>query len=363
VVTPTHRLVPFRDFLVEYPPGFFLVALPPAALSQSARGYALAFGAWMLLMLVLAVYWSASLAAKIQGDVSATAIAIGTAVGAMALGLVVTQRYDAAVSMLLCAMCWAATARKPVVAGIAAGAAVAVKIVPGIVAVLCGLYLLSEQRRRELRVATAAAALTTVVLWAPAAIAAPAGMLDMIRYHRDRPLEIGSTGAALLGLWHAVDPSSARMVLSFGSSNVVGRFDREVLFLSVVSSIISVAGTWLWAWRRLRASPTSGARAHVLVCAASMALAFVIATNKVGSPQYLVWLLPLGVLATLVDGRVVTKLQLFGAFALAQIAFPFGLSAAEALEPWPFGVLLLRNLSLAAWAMTIAARAGEPSDQ
>ena len=75
------------------------------------------------------------------------------------------------------------------------------------------------------------------------------------------------------------------------------------------------------------------------------------------------WLLPLGVLATLTDGRVVTKLLLFGAFGLAQIAFPFGLSAAEALEPWPFGVLLLRNLSLAAWAMAIAARAGKRGDQ
>jgi hypothetical protein len=149
------------------------------------------------------------------------------------------------------------------------------------------------------------------------------------------------------------------MVISFGSSNVVGRFDREALFLSVVLTIITVAGTWLWAWRRLGASATSSARVHVLVCAASMALAFVIATNKVGSPQYLVWLLPLGVLATLADGRLATKLLLFCAFLLAQIAFPFGLSAAEALEPWPFGVLLLRNLSLAAWAMTIAARAGD----
>ena len=34
-VVPSRPLVPYRDFLVEYPPGFFIAALPPALLTTN----------------------------------------------------------------------------------------------------------------------------------------------------------------------------------------------------------------------------------------------------------------------------------------------------------------------------------------
>ena len=38
-VTPDHALKPYRDFLVEYPPGFFLAAIPPALVTRSEIAY------------------------------------------------------------------------------------------------------------------------------------------------------------------------------------------------------------------------------------------------------------------------------------------------------------------------------------
>jgi len=362
IVQPPHPLVPFRDFLVEYPPGFFLVALPPALLSSTTRGYAAAFGLFMIALIAIAVRLSIAIGRYIgepDKPYSARALAGATAAGAVAIGIVVTQRYDAAVSMLLCAMCWGVITRRPIAGGIAAGAAVAIKIVPVVVAILCGLYLAAEGRRRDLRIAARSAFVTIAIMCGPAVIAAPSGVLDMLRYHRDRPLEVGSTGAALLGLWHSVDPSSVRMVRSFGSSNIVGRFDSIALTASLVASIVVVIGIWKWAWRRFLACRTSNACARVLLAASAAIVAVVIATNKVGSPQYLVWLLPLGVLASFIDGRAIAIGLLFAAFVLAQVAYPIVAPAVEALEPWAMAVVLARNLTLVAWAVTIGTRAGE----
>jgi len=362
IVQTPHALVPFRDFLVEYPPGFFLVALPPALLSSTPRGYGAVFGLFMIALIAIAVRVSIAIGEYIGKPVKPVALAGATAAGAVAIGMVVTQRYDAAVSMLLCAMCWAVITRRPIAGGIAAGAAVAIKIVPIVVVVVCGLYLAAEGRRRDLRIVAWSAVVTIMIVCGPAAIAAPSGVLDTLRYHRDRPLEVGSTGAALLGLWHSVDRSpsaSVRMVRSFGSSNVVGRFDSIALIASLVASIVVVIGTWMWAWRRFVACRTSSPRAGVLIAASAAIVALVIATNKVGSPQYLVWLLPLGVLASFIDGRAIAVGLLFAAFLLAHVAYPILASAVEALEPWAMAVILARNLTLVAWAVTIATRAGD----
>src|SRR5215468_652566 len=57
--TPPHRpdrpLVPYRDFSIEYPPGFLLLAIPPALLASDLDAYRLVFSLWMALLLTAAL--------------------------------------------------------------------------------------------------------------------------------------------------------------------------------------------------------------------------------------------------------------------------------------------------------------------
>src|ERR1700730_1465721 len=46
-VVPSRPLAPYRDFLVEYPPGFFLAALPPALLTADEGVFKVLFELWM----------------------------------------------------------------------------------------------------------------------------------------------------------------------------------------------------------------------------------------------------------------------------------------------------------------------------
>jgi uncharacterized membrane protein len=356
-LTPARPLVPYRDFLVEYPPGFFLVAIPPALVSANAHTYAIAFGAFMAALLCGAVIICTRIARQADVRLPPATLALWVLAAALALGTVVTQRYDAAIAVLVCAMCWATMARRPAVLGIAAGAALAIKIVPAVAALICGAYLLRERRIRDLQIAAALAALTAIAICAPAIVAAPSGLLEFVRYHRDRPLEVGSTAAALVGLWHASDLTSIAVTRSYGSSNVVGRSTGAALTASAIAGAAGLAWILVAAWRGLEVSRTLSSRACVLLSSTIAALAVVIVTSKVASPQYLVWLLPLGVLATLMDRRWSSMALLVTTLVLAQIVYAVVLSDVEALRPWALALVLARNIGLIVWALMIAARA------
>ena len=223
IVTPARALVPYRDFLVEYPPGFFIVAIPPALFVASVRDYALVFGAVMVALMLLAAFICTRIAMLAGVDLPGYVLLAWIVTASVCLGTLVTQRYDATVALLLCAMCWASLARRPAILGLAAGGAVVLKIVPALAAVVCAIFLFNEGRRADLRRALLWATVTIAVICAPALYAGPMGLLDMARYHLDRPLEIGSTAAGVLGLWHAVDPASVAVAFTFGSQNLVGR--------------------------------------------------------------------------------------------------------------------------------------------
>jgi uncharacterized membrane protein len=351
-IVPGRPLIPYRDFLVEYPPGFFLAALPPAFLTADESVYKFLFEIWMAAFLCAALLSCVRIAPHLGAPLDASELIVWGTIAALALGRVTLQRCDPLVAFLICLMCWAALARRPIVLGLAAGAATAVKIVPLLVGVLCGMYLVRDRRTREAIQASAVAALTAAAICVPVVIVSGLhGLLQVLQYHRDRPLEFESTAAAMLGLWHAVDPRSAAVVFSYGSGNVVGRFAPVALTASIAALVAALALAYLGAWRALgpeRVAPEPAAR--VLVVSTTTVLAVIIALGKVGSLQYLVWVLPLGVLAALAAGDRVGLALLLATLTAAQVVFPLSSAAAESMRSWPYAIVLARNVLLLVWA-------------
>ncbi|HEY1912911.1 MAG TPA: glycosyltransferase 87 family protein [Vicinamibacterales bacterium] len=357
-VTPTRPLVPYRDFLVEYPPGFFLIAVPPALVSTTPRGYAIVFGAFMLLLLWAAALVCGRIAILAGWPISQTRLVSWILIAAVCLGTLVTQRYDAVVAFLLCVMCWATLARRPVILGVAAGAAIAIKIVPALVAGICGLFLWREHRRGELWQALGIAALVAVAISAPILFLAPSGFVEMLRYHIDRPLEVGSTAAGLLGLWHSIDPSAVAASHSYGSGNVVGRLAPAALAVTNIAAVSAIAAVYVAAWRRFGARSTPEGRARLLLSTTTAVVAAFIATGKVGSPQYLTWLLPIGVLVTLLDRRWLPLAALLATLVIAQTVYTIVPFQVEAFRPWASALVVARNTVLVGWAWSIASGTG-----
>jgi hypothetical protein len=109
----------------------------------------------------------------------------------------------------------------------------------------------------------------------------PAGTLSGFQYAGSRPLQVESTPASLLWLG-SIFGIPAYPNYSYTSLNFVGPLDT---LLKPASLVALVAGClWVY-WRQARGKLTVGQA--FLAC-----LGIVLVTNKIFSPQYLIWIIP-----------------------------------------------------------------------
>ena len=105
---------------------------------------------------------------------------------------------------------------------------------------------------------------------------------NQLGYFADRPVQIEATGTALLWLGAQFE-FAAHAEYSFGSLNVVGALDGVVSLLSSVALMLGYAYALWLQWRR---------KLDLVQASIAVLLVFM-ATGKVFSPQYLIWIIPL----------------------------------------------------------------------
>jgi hypothetical protein len=349
VVTSAGALVPYRDFAVEYPPGFFLMALPLGWLFRTAGSFGLAFQSLMAFALSAALCLTARTVRVVSRRSVAENVPAWGALAALLLGVVTTHRFDAAVALALALAAWALVTEKPFVVGVAAGVAAALKGVPLVALPPLLLYWLEARRFRALTTAATSAVITSALLVGPVLAVAGGGALETVRYHANRPLQIESSWGAWLGLLHTVRPALILVEKTYGSTNVVGGPSVALARLSTLTAVMALALVYAATWRRL-AAPTAEARKRAALVGMMVSLVVLVALGKVGSPQYLVWLLPLGVGLSLAGTRRSPLALFLAASLLTQIVYPIGYGAVESLRPWALGLVLLRHGLLLAWS-------------
>jgi hypothetical protein len=350
---PGGPLRPYRDFLVEYPPGFFLWAMPPALGARSLDGYRLAFCTAMALVLTAALLLNLRIAPALGADLRGRTAAYA-ALAVFLVGTVTTHRYDAVVALSLAAAAWATFRGRPVALGLAVGIGAASKLVPLVAAPAWALYLVRRRRWSELAVAAAVAAVTAAVLGlAPLAWGGTLG--ETVAYHRLRPLQLESTLAAALGLWRAFGGPPVQYVQTFGSSNLAGAAADAALRATAPLTLVGLALAWAWTWIRVVRAPTAAEAQLAALQGAAAALVSLMVLGKVLSPQYLVWVLPLGALLCAARGGASPWIFL-GALALTQIVYPATYSALQELRPWACGLVLSRNALLVGWIVHLGTR-------
>jgi Glycosyltransferase family 87 len=149
-ITPGRAQLPYRDYLVEYPPGFFLFALPPALPPLGPHGYGRLFALWMAALLSLSLWLSLRCAPALGAAVSVERLFGWGALCMVGLGVVCTHRYDAAAAVLITAAAWGVLRERPLLGGIAAGLAIGTKLTPALAAGALGVFLLARGRWKDL---------------------------------------------------------------------------------------------------------------------------------------------------------------------------------------------------------------------
>ncbi len=342
--------IPYRDFTLEYPPVagalFWLAGIIPGA-------YTTAFSGLMLACLAATAVAGVAIARALSLS-RPRQIAAGVAVAAspLLLGGLMATRYDLALAAAMAWMLWAAITRRFTLMWTLLAVATLIKIVP---LALIPVLIIWQRRETDLRRSLAGCGLAlagVAAVLAPFVLMSPSGVWDMAAYHLDRPLQIESTGSAyMLGL-HALADIPLTVRSSFGSQGLAGEGPAIIAGLCTAALMALVAVIAWSLWRGLHRARTPG-DVRLFMAAACSTIVTLLVAGKVLSPQFMIWLLPAGLLIGGRYGRAAFALTL--ACLLATMAyFPRLYWDLVDLHSGPIALLALRDslliaLLAAAW--------------
>ncbi len=339
--------IPYRDFDLEYPP---LAALLLSAADVPGLRYGFVFSALMLVSLLVVIVAVDGIARRLElGRGRRMAALAAVALSPLALGGLMETRYDLVLAAVLALTVWAAVAGRPTTAWSLLAVGVLLKLSPLLLVPALALHLRARGEGDVRGPVTGAAIVVAGFL--PFVVVAPDGIVEMLRFHLERPLQIESTVAAYLLALHALADIPLTVVSSFGSQGLAGpgipmltAFSGAAL-VGLVGAIALVHGLRL---QREVLSLRDCDRLFVTVAGATLLAA--IGAAKVFSPQFLIWLLPVAFLITGRYGRWAFALSA-AAIAMTAAYFPARYWDLVAFETLPIALLVARDgLVLAALA-------------
>jgi hypothetical protein len=297
--------------LREYPlPAVWLVSLPNLLARDDAALYP-----WLFLGLMLAV--DAAFTWFLQRGATSDAVLVWLAAGPL-VGPLLWTRFDivtgAAVAAALILLL-----RRPVVSGLLVGAAALLKLWPVLLLPALGAPR-SSRRPLLLAAVLLGAGVSLLVL----VLEGPDRLLSPLRYQSARGVQIESLWALpLMAAWAVSEQPWQIFFSDYLALEIGGPGDGLVRALSAAATAV-VVGLVAWTAVRLWRRP-AGASATDVAWAVLSASALLVVANKVFSPQYLIWLVPVAAALIALD-RSAAALRcaaaLLVAGVLGQLIYP-----------------------------------------
>ncbi len=359
-------LIPYRDFPFEYPP----TALVPMAVPYFAwpsgpvavELYKWLFAGWEA-VLMLGLGFVLTRIVRLGGDAGAAARAgvggaaasraadpaLATRLRDVALRLILLTagaalalafRFDLFPAFLVMVALWAALAGRPGVAGVAIAIGVLAKLYPlAVVPALAVPWLFPLSISRLTRYGVAVA-LTVILGMLPFVTLAGKDAFAFFAYQSERGLQVESIGGGLAVLGGLIGGGHVPMSYGFSAVQVEGSFASAWLAALPVLTVVGFGLLGWLGWRRVTAERAAfgAVPAHTVVVLATAAVLVLLATSKVFSIQYVVWIVPF---AALLGGP-----RFWVAAALVALTIPihpFFYGELVDQHPLPILILNLRN--------------------
>jgi hypothetical protein len=337
--------VPYRDFRVEYPP----LALVPMMLPYlSAVGASLNGDTYeWLLRLENALFSSVVALALVRGashwrPVRRAIPLLGVyALGVTLIAPLLLQRFDIFPALLTLLALLCVLAGRPGWAGLWTGLAIATKLYPVMLLPIFGAYYSVGRQSRPLGrlLLGSAGALTLSLL--PVLLVAPGGWLSFLQYHKVRGLQIESLPAGVILLGQLAGLTTVGVRREFGAVHLASPLASLAVGLQPIVFTLAFAALLVVCVSRFQDERfKNGAIGHqTLVDCLVAALLVFIATNKVFSPQFMLWVLPFAPLL-----RPRHAATLLAAVFLTVLIYPFNYQGLLDLQVLPVLLLNLRNI-------------------
>jgi uncharacterized membrane protein len=333
--------MPYRDFALEYPP----FALLPFTLPRLATfGLRIDFIGYVLLFLIQNALFSTLIALAIAHIRGPRAAWLPLAIYALLVAVtapLLPWRYDLFPALLTMLALLCLLRQRPGWAGIWLGLGIAAKLYPAVLLLIFGAYYLAGKNRPALlRLALGSAGALAATLL-PFILIAPEPLLSFIRYHQLRGLQVESLPAGVIVLGHALGVTPAKLEFNYGALHLASPAAGAVLgWLPLIFAVVfgTVLASCLARFWQEQAADGQIRDESLVAYSVAALLAFII-TNKVFSPQYIIWLLPFAPLLRLRQASVLVVV-----FAITIGLFPFNYDHLLDMELLPALLLNLRNL-------------------
>ena len=326
--------VPYLNFKFEYPPlALPLFLIPGWIAGHSWHVYERAFELMMLACGLVTVGLGAWLLARER--VTPARLAAGVALGALTpllIGPVILSRFDLFPTMLTIAALAALATKRPRTAFFLLGLGVAAKAYPFVMVPIAAVYVWRNYSRREALIGLAWFVGVVAVCYIPFVAIAPHGVLWSLRDQGTRPLQIESAGASL---W-------------LGAHQILGLHLKLFFSASVMTIVQWLVIVLVWVTFALGRAT----RERLVLSSAAAVCAFLF-LGRVLSPQYLIWLVPLVMIAPGRRGFAAVGLLALS-MALTQIWFPQHFLQLKEFLPLQSWAVIGRNTVLLVLLGTLA---------
>jgi hypothetical protein len=290
--------LPYRDFLVEYPPLALLPILIPQGLNfittNSFEGYKFFF----YVQNILLVWAIGKLVLKISTiqQLPKTNVQIILAYGLLVAtnSPFVLYRFDVFCAWLTVWATWLMLTDRPLFSGAVLGLGIAAKLYPGLLVPIFAIYCLSQKkptRAIQLGVGCAIVLLLLILLLSPLGVN---NLFSFLTYHQLRGLQAETLASGLLILANKLGWVSLEMLDNYGALHLdspAAKVVLQVLPFVVVLGLLGTLSSYLNRIKNQLSAHRSLSSRQLTIYVLAILMVF-IAANKVFSPQYLIWLLP-----------------------------------------------------------------------
>jgi hypothetical protein len=342
--------LPYRDVFLEYPPLAAPAIALPGLLGTGEEAFRTGFAGWTLLLAAAVVLLTGALAARTGG--SRRRALLAAAAIPLLCGAMVRTHFDLAPVALTLAALLLLASHRPRLGLAVLGLGAMTKGFPLLAAPPALAWLLAKGERRQALEAAACFAAVLLALAAAAVAISPGGAADAVTYQLDRPVQVESSQAGVLLALDALGVGDAKSVASHRSDGLVHGADGFVSALFLAALLVAVGACAAYARKGTRQ----------MVLASLAAVAAYVALGRVLSPQYLIWLVPLGALALAWRMHAVAA-ALAAAAVLTQVEFPAHYFDVVDRDPAATALVGLRNATLLLALSLLAATAARSPSQ
>lgn len=233
----SEKLLPYRDFVFQYPPLVIIPIVLPALITTDPVLYPYAFGVLAGLAAIAIVVAGWAIRAHLPNglrDAADSPVTPGegtsparrylwlSAAALFLAGVTLETRLDVFAAAIVAVSLWAAVTERWILAGMLLGAGAAMKVYPGLLLPAFVAPLVAQRRYREVLASLTAFMTVLVLSCLLPVLVSSRGFLHALELQSARGLQIESVGATAVAWIKMITGSPIETARQFGARDLVG---------------------------------------------------------------------------------------------------------------------------------------------